>query len=423
MDSEATTNQSIALSGQRSGPIERLAQKAVLSHFAKIRRGYLEIQTPDGDCHAFGDESSALRGIVRVRDTQFFRRSLVGADIGFGESYMEGEWDSPDATAVLRVLAENMQHADERGFLANRIVRAGDRIRHFLNANTRLGSRKNIARHYDLSNDFFRVFLDETMTYSCALWRRPEETLREAQLGKIHALIAQARIGPNDHVLEIGSGWGALAIEAVHKTGCRVTTVTLSREQLAVVRERVNAAGLEDRITPMLCDYRDVQGQFDKVVSVEMLEAVGHEYLGTFFKTVDRLLAPNGIAAIQVITIPDQRYDRYRRSTDWLQKHIFPGAVVPSLTALTNAMTRDSSLMIERAENIGIHYARTLREWRQVFLANIDSIRGMGFDDRFCRMWDYYLRYCEAGFESRLLGTMHLMLTRPNNITLPVHGE
>jgi cyclopropane-fatty-acyl-phospholipid synthase len=287
-----------------------------------------------------------------------------------------------------------------------------EKLRYLARPNNRPGSRRNIRRHYDLSNDFFRTFLDDSMAYSCAIFQDPDDSLETAQQRKFQAVIAKAHLGPGDHLLEIGCGWGGFAIAAARRTGCKVTGITISREQYRLARQRVQAAGLQHRIRILLRDYRDLRGRFDKIVSIEMLEAVGHGYYGAFFKQLDRLLAPGGIAVLQSITIPDQRYEAYRRSHDWIQKHIFPGGLLPSLTVLTRTMTRHSRLMVEAVENIGPHYAATLAAWRRRFVANRERVTEMGFDRVFQRKWIYYLGSCEAGFAERVLGDLQLVLTR-----------
>lgn len=290
------------------------------------------------------------------------------------------------------------------------------RLQHkFGRANNVATAQQNIHEHYDLSNEMFETFLDPTMMYSCAVFENPGDSLQTAQVAKLHKIIREADIKSTDHVLEIGSGWGSFAIEAVRKTGCRVTTVTISEEQFALAQRRINEAGLQDRIDLKFLDYRKIEGKFDKVVSIEMIEAVGHEYLPEYFATIDKCLKPDGIAYIQAITYPDSRYEQYRRGCDFIQKYIFPGGLCPSVTAMANAMTNSSSLQIEHLDNIGIHYAQTLRLWRQNFLANESKIRQLGFNDAFVRRWLYYFSYCEAGFETKALGTLHLLLSRPGN--------
>lgn len=402
--------------------MQRMAMKLILRFFTKLQTGHLELRLPDGAVHRFGNPSATLRGTMNINDWSFFTKVARSGDIGFGESYTDGDWDTPDLVAIMNVLVADMESLNDRKLLSTKLARLANRVRHVLRANTRSGSEKNIHFHYDLGNEFYRLFLDESMTYSCALFSSDEETLAEGQLNKIRALLNKVGARPGEHILEIGSGWGTLALVAAKEYGCKVTTLTLSREQLKVVEQRVADEGLDGIITPLYCDYRDAKGQYDRIVSVEMLEAVGHEFLGTFFATCDRLLKPHGTVAMQVITVTDWRYEDYRRSTDWIQKYIFPGAVVPSVTAIMDAMTLDSRFMVEHIENIGIHYARTLREWRHAFHARNNDVKKLGFDERFCRIWDYYLCYCESGFASRILGVHHFVLTRQMNSSLPKFG-
>ncbi|HOW96595.1 MAG TPA: DUF1365 family protein [Kiritimatiellia bacterium] len=401
---------------RRAAPtrLERLYERLAVRFFSQVRKGRLELALPDGKTVTAGDPAAST-AVLRIQSREFFRRLILDGDIGFGESFMAGEWTTPDLPGLLRVLADNLASVDDRKIALSWLGRSINRLRHSLRRNTVRVSRRNIRDHYDLSNDFFRLWLDETMMYSCAIFESPAQSLYDAQMNRLRLLIRKARIRPEHHILEIGSGWGSFAIEAARATGCRVTTITLSTQQLELARQRVREAGLADRISVELCDYRHVKGRYDRIVSIEMLEAVGHEYFGAFFRACDRLLKPDGLVVLQVITIPDQRYDMYRRATDWTQKHIFPGGVLPSLTALSRAMTRHSRFVVEHLENIGPHYARTLREWRERFLASKEQVRALGFDDVFLRKWEYYLAYCEAGFAARVINDLHLVLTRPNN--------
>jgi cyclopropane-fatty-acyl-phospholipid synthase len=362
-----------------------------------------------------GRPGAVPAAVLQVHDHRFFTRCLLHGDIGFGEAFMDREWDSPDPTAVVRFFIRNREVFDDGSFRSTLLSRLTNLLRHLANANTPWGSRRNIRRHYDLSNAFFATFLDPTMAYSCALFAAPGEDLEAAQRRKFRRLMELARLGPEDHVLEIGCGWGGFALEAVRQTGCRVTGITISRQQYDLARARVRAAGLEGRIAIRLADYRQVRGRFDKIVSIEMLEAVGHRYFGAFFRACERLLKPDGLMALQVITIPDQRYPRYRRECDWIQKHIFPGGLLPSLTELARTMTRHSRLMVESAVNIGDHYALTLAAWRERFLAREAEVAALGFDRTFRRKWLYYLAACEAGFRERVLGDLQLLLTREGN--------
>lgn len=398
---------------------ERMALAATRRFFSGMKVGAFEIIYPDRESEVFGDPHSERRATIHVRSWRVFREWMRGADIAFGETYTNGDWDTDDLTGLLALFLDNREHAQDEDVRSAWFGRLLSRLFHLRRANTRAGSKRNIAEHYDLSNDFYRLFLDPSMMYSCALFCSEEDTLEAAQLRKVRAMIAKAHLRPEHHLLEIGTGWGTLAIEAARSTGCRVTSITLSEEQLKLARERVAAEGLSDRIDVRLCDYRDIDGKFDRIVSIEMLEAVGHEYLPAFFRRCDELLKPGGIAVIQTITMPDDRYEAYRRSCDWIQKYIFPGSICPSVSAVVAAMAKGSRLQLHHAENIGIHYARTLREWRERLEARREEVLQLGFDRRFLRMWEYYLCYCEAGFGTRTLGTFQLVLSRANNGALP----
>jgi cyclopropane-fatty-acyl-phospholipid synthase len=421
LSKQDTSRQIVDAASSAATPLDGLFQATLHRVLARIRSGRLDVISPNGDLTTYGQPDSDLRATLRVQSTAFQRKTVLGADLGFGESYVDGDWETDDLTAVLRVFGRNQDLINERSMVLSHLRLWIDRAVHLWRDNTAQGARRNIAYHYDLSNPFYELMLDPTMTYSCALWKRPEESLEQAQHNKLAGLISKLHVESHHHVLEIGSGWGAMAIELVKRTGCRVTTITLSERQLETVRERVAAAGLTDRITPMLCDYRTMQGQFDRILSVEMLEAVGEKYLPVFFECCDQLLKPDGIAVIQVITMPDHRYENYRKGCDWIQRYIFPGCLVPSVGALASAIVKSSKFVIHDLENIGIHYARTLREWRHAVHAHRTEMFALGFDERFLRMWDYYLCYCEAGFEERILGTHQLVLTRPGNLTLPVY--
>jgi len=398
-------------------PVQKICMSLVFKYLSRIEKGCLQMNLPDGQMFRFGSGPAIA---MNIRNYGFFTRIIRDGDIGFGESYMEGEWDSPDLVALLELFIDNAEKLNRHHVVFAVIGRLLNRLMHLARRNTLSNSRKNIEGHYDLGNDFFRLFLDESMMYSSAYFKDSFESLAEAQRNKLDMIIEKSRIGIRDHVLEIGSGWGGFAIRAAQKTGCRVTTITLSKEQYAYVSQNVEALGLEGQIEVKLCDYRHVEGTFDKIVSIEMLEAVGHEYYGTFFKACERLLAPDGIIVIQTITIPDQRYEDYRKRTDWIQKHIFPGGHLPSLAVLSQTLARETRFIIEDLENIGIHYARTLRKWREKFDFNWENIQNLGFDEKFKRKWDYYFSYCEAGFNARYIADLQLVLTRPNNRKLSI---
>ena len=390
----------------------------VFDFFRRLKKGSLTLTLPDRSMHRFGGQLPGVDASLTVGNWTFFRRIIGSGDIGFGESYQEGEWHSQDLVAVVQVLGDNLAQADDRGISLARLGRAFNRWRHSANANTILGSKRNIRAHYDLSNDMYKLFLDPSMMYSSAVFkdlgRADEESLEAAQARKIRNLLDPLNLQPGQHLLEIGSGWGALAITAARDYGVRVTSLTLSQEQLKEAQARAQAAGLAHLIQFEIRDYRHITGVYDAIVSCEMLEAVGHENYGAYFKALDQALKPGGRASIQVITLPDHRYENYRQGVDWIQKHIFPGAICPSLAALSQAWSGHSRLGLDGLRDVGLHYAPTLRRWRQAFLAQAPEIKalGAGFDDKFIRTWDYYFAYCEAGFSRRLLGDLQLVLAR-----------
>lgn len=398
---------------------ERRALHTVAGMLAQLQVGQLAVRLPDGRTRVFGDTASELRSAIDVHDWRFLLRLLHGASVGVGESYMEGEWSSSDLVSLIRIVIAN-RRALKRITPAALANVAGDKLIHGMRAN-RLGqSKRNISAHYDLSNALYALFLDDTMTYSAAYFEHPTHTLEEAQEAKYRRLADKVRLDGGCHVLEIGCGWGGFASYAARTHGCRVTGITLSQEQASYARQRMVDEGLDHLVDIQVIDYREVRQRFDRIVSIEMLEAVGHRYLGTYFETIDRLLAPDGLAAIQVITIPEQRYDNYRRRPDFIQRYIFPGGHLPSLQAMAGAMGSHGDLYVEHVENIGVHYAETLRRWRERFLDNVDEVRRLGFDERFVRMWEFYLAYCEGAFVARYINDLHLVLTRPMNGTLGV---
>ena len=392
---------------------DRSFMNLVINLFNKIETGSLTFDLPDGSTRNFGDKNSSLQAQITIHDYRFFKDVVLGGDVGLGEAYMKGLWDTDDIPALFSVLIKNRQALANGNMTTAWLVRQKDRLMHAFHANTLIGSRRNIGKHYDLSNDFFQTFLDPTMLYSCGLYRGESDTCEDAQRRKLQSIIDKAHIESTDHVLEIGCGWGGFAMEAVKQTGCRVTGITVSEEQYQLAQERVLQAGLQDKITILFKDYRHVAGLFDKIVSIEMLEAVGHKYLGAFFTVCDKLLKPAGRLVIQVITIPDQSYEYYRRKTDWIQKYIFPGGHLPSVTAMSQVVTKHTSLLMEQLEDIGTNYARTLKDWRESFTRNLDKINSLGFDEIFQRKWIYYLAMCEAGFRERAVGDIQVVFRKP----------
>lgn len=388
--------------------LQHLARQAVYTHFKRIAHGHLRLREPNGAIQRFGTADADLNAQINIRDFQFFFRIMLSGEIGLGESYTAGEWDSPDLVALLSVLIQNRRHLSEGNWATSLLSDSWARIAHALRRNAITGSRANIADHYDLGNEFFKLFLDPTMAYSCAVFRSREESLEAAQQNKFQQIISKAAIGPNDHVLEIGCGWGGFALEVARSSGCRVTAVTLSKQQYRYVKETVSQQGLENQIEVRLEDYRHIKGHYDRIVSIEMLEAVGDRYLETFFKTCDRLLKPDGVVLIQTIINSDQLYPKLCKRSDWIKKHIFPGGQVPSLTA----MTRGSSLVVHAIENIGDHYALTLDHWRRAVLDKTDQLAAMNLGPEFRRKWEYYLALCQAGFAMRAIRNFQMVLVR-----------
>lgn len=400
---------------------DRLCMKQIERVFEKFEEGALEVNVSGVGLRRFGKINGDDRPSARldVKAPGFFPHVALGGDVGFGEAYVKGQWDSPDVPALLKFFARNRSALAEGVGRPRRVAGLINRLAHAARPNSLSGSRRNIEEHYDLGNDFFKRFLDPSMTYSCGIYRSESDSLEQAQINKLDAILDKAGIGPDHHVLEIGCGWGSFAVRAATRTGCRVTGLTISREQKKLAEERIRQAGLQDRINIENIDYREMKGSFDRIVSIEMLEAVGHKRLGEFFACCDRLLGPDGILAVQVITIPDQRYESYKGRGDWIQKHIFPGGVLPSLTALSSAATNMSELIVESIENIGPHYARTLADWRKRFETDPEFSEGLRTLDRFCRKWHYYFCYCEAGFSERILEDLQIVFTRPGNRSMP----
>jgi cyclopropane-fatty-acyl-phospholipid synthase len=394
--------------------LQRLGRKAMLDLIAQIRQG--EITVIEGDaCRQVGSRTSGcqLAATIEVLHPQFWADAAFGGTVGAGESYICGHWRVDDLTALIRIMVINRALMNQmEGGLAF-LTAPLRRILHWLNRNSLEGSRRNIAAHYDLGNDFFALFLDETLAYSCGIFERPEATLHEASLAKFDAACRKLDLQPHDHLLEIGTGWGGLAIHAAQRYGCKVTTTTISKQQYTLASERVAAAGLTDRIEIRLDDYRDLEGQYDKLVSIEMVEAVGHHYLESYLHKCGTLLKPTGAMLIQAITIQDQLYESALKSVDFIQRFVFPGSFIPAVTALANAVTRATDMKVFHLEDIGPHYATTLRKWREAFFANLDKVRKLGYPEEFIRLWDYYLCYCEGGFIERQLGDVQMLMVKP----------
>ncbi len=368
----------------------------------------------------FGDSEAALTAELRVLDANFWGMIASNGSVGAGEAYVQGYWSTPDLTAVVRVFVANLDILDriERGPLAL-LGQPLVKLLHWLNRNSRAGSQRNIAAHYDLGNALFEQFLDPTMMYSAAMFRSKRDSLEQAQLNKLDAICRKLDLQPGDHLLEIGTGWGSMALYAATHYGCRVTTTTLSREQYAYTKRRIEEQNLQHRITLLLKDYRDLDGHFDKLVSIEMIEAVGHRFLPAYFRQCDRLLKEDGLMLLQAITIRDQRYEKARRSVDFIQRHIFPGGALPSLQRMLDVLSRDTQMNLLHMEDLGPHYARTLRAWHDNFKRARAALQALGYDDRFYRLWEFYLCYCEGGFHERSIGTAQLLLAKPGLRHMP----
>jgi cyclopropane-fatty-acyl-phospholipid synthase len=387
-----------------------LARRSVLCRLQGLAAGTLVIQEA-GQRWRFGTDAPGVR--LEVRNPAFWPRVAFGGSVGAGEAYMDRAWDCDDLVGLTRLLLRNRSVlARMEGGLA-RLSAPLRGLLHRRNRNTRAGSRRNIAAHYDLGNDFYRLWLDETLMYSCAVFERPDMSLTEASTAKLERICRKLDLGPGDRVLEIGTGWGGFALHAAGRHGCQVTTTTLSREQYDLARRRVAEAGLADRVEVRLADYRDLEGRYDKLVSIEMVEAVGADQLERYFRQCGHLLKADGAMLLQAITIVDQRYEAALKEVDFIQKHIFPGGFLPSVSALAAAMTRASDLRTVHLEDIGPHYAETLARWRANFLRRIEAVRALGFDDRFVRMWEFYLCYCEGGFRERDIGSVQMLLAKP----------
>lgn len=394
------------------GALDAFLRRRLLDQLAPLREGSLLVRDAFGE-QRLGQASGELHATVTIEDPAFYRKVAAQGSVGAGESYIDGDWRCDDLVALVQLLVRNRDLLDgmERGpaRVGGWLLRGWNRLRR----NSRAGSRRNIAAHYDLGNDFFSLFLSPDLMYSSALFANEQETLETASHRKLDRICQQLQLQPGDRVVEIGTGWGGFALHAAQHYGCHVTTTTISAEQHALAQQRVSEAGLQDRITLLTQDYRDLQGPFDKLVSIEMIEAVGAEYLDTYLATLQRLLKPDGVALLQAITIEDHRYEQARRSVDYIKRFVFPGSFIPSISAIMAAKTRSSDLQLVAQHDFGHSYALTLRAWRQRFLAQRSAVQAQGFDVRFCRLWEFYLAYCEGGFLERSIGVSHLLLARP----------
>lgn len=389
-----------------------LARNAVLTQFRNLRQGRLRLIYQDRQW-LFGDVDSALHAEVEIFDEAAWGMVAANGSIGAGEAYIHGYWRSPDLAAVTRLFVANIEVLDAlEGGLA-RLGRPILRLLHWLNRNSRRGARRNILAHYDLGNALFERLLDPTMMYSAAMFDSLEQSLEQGQLNKLERICVKLALCPGDHLLEIGTGWGSLAIHAATHHGCRVTTTTLSEAQYAHTLQRVQDLGLQHRITVLREDYRDLRGRFDKLVSIEMIEAVGHRYLPVYFQRCASLLKDDGLMLLQAITIRDQRYEQARRSVDFIQRYIFPGGALPSLSVMLQTASCHTALNLVHMEDFGLDYARTLQHWRDNLRQSRTALTELGYDDTFQRLWEFYLCYCQGGFEERTIGVAQLLWAAP----------
>lgn len=404
----------------RPGRLDAFLRRQLLAKLGALREGSLRVRDALGEV-VLGAQGSGPLVTVTIDDPAFYRAVATQGSVGAGESYIRGQWRCDDLVALVQLLVRNRELLDgvERGpaRIGGWALKAWAQLRR----NTREGSRRNIAAHYDLGNPFFSLFLSKDLMYSSALFE-DGDTLEAASQRKLARICEQLQLKPTDHVLEIGTGWGGFALYAARHIGCRVTTTTISVEQHALASQRLEAAGLHDRVTLLLKDYRDLDGQYDKLVSIEMIEAIGAQYLQTYFATLTRMLKPEGLALLQAITIEDERYQQARRSVDYIKRFVFPGSFIPSLNAMLAAKTRSSDLQLIGQMDFGQSYALTLRAWRERFLAQLPAVRAQGFDEDFARLWEFYLAYCEGGFLERSIGVSQLLLARPGYRPPPLAG-
>ncbi len=403
---------------------------AFFKALASMKRGSLRVLLPDGTQEYLGDPDSKVdpqfhTAMIHIKNPVFFRKCVFYGDIGFSESYIDGDWDTDNIESVISWFLLNVDTAPNISGTSKKmfhldLFNLGNKFLNFLRRNTLRGSRKNITEHYDLGNSFYRLFLDSTMTYSCAYFEKLDQTLEEAQHTKVERICQKLQLKAGEHLLEIGSGWGYLAVHAAKKYNVRVTSVTLSDQQLKFAKERAAKEGVSHLVEFRLQDYREIQGRFDKIVSVEMLEAVGDKYYETFFKKCHEVLKPDGLMALQVITCPDSRFHELKKGVDFIQKHIFPGSLIPSIARINQAINATGNLYLYNLEDMGYFYGKTLNLWKEAFDANLREVRAQGFSEKFIRKWRYYLSYCAAAFSMRNLSVVQMVYTRPNNLNLAV---
>lgn len=408
---------------ERIGWTTAAYKKIVLGILSRLKKGQLNVTFPNGGEETYGGNDKTIVANIKINNARFFKRIVMFGDIGFGESYVDGDWETDSISNVISWMILNVENnpavtGSVGKYSPISLLKIINKAYHKLNNNSKGGSKKNISEHYDLNNDFFKLWLDESMTYSSAIFEGDTTDLKEAQIAKYDRLCRQLKIESTDHVLEIGSGWGGFSIYAAQNYGCKITTTTISEEQFKYAKNLIAEKKLDHKIEILLKDYRELTGSYDKIVSIEMLEAVGHEYLPTYFSKVNELLKHDGAVGLQVITSHDSNYEKLRKGIDWIQKHIFPGSLLPSIAAINSAVNKTSDLYLHDLKNIGLDYARTLKEWRISFNSKLNDVLKLNFSNSFVRKWNYYLSYCEAAFSMRNISVVQMIYTRPNNRNL-----
>lgn len=391
-----------------------MLKKILYKRLSQIKNCTLTIRDGSKTLH-FGDKNNALKAEIIVNDERFYSFIIFGGSIGASEAFMNRFWDTPDLTNVIKAFSRNYDLTNKLESKFNLLLKPFFQFIHFLNKNSKKNSKRNISAHYDLSNDFFSMFLDKSMMYSSAIFANKNQDLYGASLNKLDIICKKLNLKKSDHVVEIGTGWGGFAIFAAENFGCKVTTTTISKEQYNFTKKLIKEKKLGKKVTLLFTDYRDLKGKYDKLVSIEMIEAVGHQYYSEYFKQINNLLKENGAALIQAITIRDQNYLGAVKSVDFIQRYIFPGSCIPSIEVIQKTISSQTNMIISDLENINHHYAKTLFMWNKNFNKNITKIKKLGFDDRFSRMWNFYFSYCEGGFDERVINDYHILMTKPLN--------
>ncbi|MEC9092360.1 MAG: cyclopropane-fatty-acyl-phospholipid synthase family protein [Planctomycetota bacterium] len=396
---------------KRAGFLERTFHRWIQKKLDSMGTGSVHLEAPSPP-KPIDSLTRQDQHRIEIQHPAFYRRVLLGGSLGAAESYVRGEWQTDDLVGLMRLFVNQLKNNSRISGKLSFASETLSRLSHWFRSNSQKGSQKNISAHYDLGNDFFRLMLDPSMTYSCGYFSGATEDLSEAQTEKYERLCKLLELSANDHLLEIGTGWGGMAIHAATRYGCRVTSTTISKEQYQYASARIAELGLQNQVNVVLVDYRNLDGPFDKLVSIEMIEAVGHQYLPTYFQKCAELLKPKGLFALQAISMPEAAYNQYLRRADFIQKYIFPGSCCPSFTAMAKAFSLNSNFVHEQSENIGLHYTKTLRLWRNRFESNLPEIRALGYSDEFIRLWHYYLCYCEAGFAEKYLANFQILLSK-----------